>query len=124
LYGWHHLQVLLPTLWASYDKIEHVDHNVVREAIARTWADDVIPNLSGLIEIPALSPAFDSSWAATGHLRAAVDHVAAWAGSRASGALCEVVELDGRSPLLLVDVPATAVAGRPAGWPAVRARFR
>jgi acetylornithine deacetylase/succinyl-diaminopimelate desuccinylase-like protein len=90
-----------------------MDGSSVRDAITRTWADEVIPSLSGLIEIPALSPSFDSSWAAAGHLRAAVDHVAAWAGSRASGVRCEVVELDGRSPLLLVDVPASAGAAGP-----------
>jgi acetylornithine deacetylase/succinyl-diaminopimelate desuccinylase-like protein len=84
-----------------------MDNNSVRDVIARTWSDAVIPSLSGLIAIPALSPAFDSSWAATGHLRAAVDYVASWVGSRGLPARYEVVELDHRSPLLLIDVPAT-----------------
>jgi acetylornithine deacetylase/succinyl-diaminopimelate desuccinylase-like protein len=86
----------------------HMDQTTVRDAIARTWAGDVIPSLSGLVAIPALSPQFDASWHATGQLRAAADHVGAWAGSRdLAGARHEVVELDGRSPLLLIDVPAT-----------------
>lgn len=87
-----------------------MDQKRVREVIARTWADEVIPSLSGLVAIPALSPSFDSSWPTTGHLRAAVDHMASWVGSRALGARYEVVELEGRSPLLLVDVPASAGA--------------
>src|SRR6202012_642462 len=41
-----------------------------------------------------------------------VDHVQAWiAAQELPGATLEVVELAGRSPLLLVDVPATAGAG-------------
>jgi acetylornithine deacetylase/succinyl-diaminopimelate desuccinylase-like protein len=84
-----------------------MDKNRVREVIARSWADEVIPSLSGLVAIPALSPAFDPSWPVAGHLRAAVDHMAAWAGSRGLGAQQEIVELEGRSPLLLIDVPAS-----------------
>jgi len=82
-----------------------------REVIAQSWADEVIPSLSGLIAIPALSPAFDPSWSATSQLRAAVDHMAAWVSSRGLGARHEVIELAGRSPVLLVDVPSTAGAG-------------
>jgi acetylornithine deacetylase/succinyl-diaminopimelate desuccinylase-like protein len=82
----------------------------MRDLLARTWAGEVIPSLSGLIEIPALSPSFDTDWAAAGHLRAAADHVAAWAGTREIAAGVEVAELDSRSPVLLIDVPATAGA--------------
>jgi acetylornithine deacetylase/succinyl-diaminopimelate desuccinylase-like protein len=57
-----------------------------------------------------LSPAFDVGWAAAGHQRAAVDHMATWARARGLPAQPEVVELEGRSPLLLIDVPATAGA--------------
>jgi acetylornithine deacetylase/succinyl-diaminopimelate desuccinylase-like protein len=89
-----------------------MDQTRVRDVIARTWADDVIPSLSGLIAIPALSPSFDADWAATGQLRAAVSHVASWAGSRGLGRP-EVVELDGRAPLLMIDIPATAGATAP-----------
>ena len=90
-----------------------MDQARVRGVIARTWADEVIPSLSGLVAIPALSPSFDSSWPTTGHLRAAVDYMASWVGSRGLGARYEVVEVEGRSPLLLVDVPASgAAAGR------------
>jgi acetylornithine deacetylase/succinyl-diaminopimelate desuccinylase-like protein len=92
----------------GYGRITYMDQNRVRDVIARAWADEVIPSLSGLIAIPALSASFDSSWAATGYLRAAVDHVASWVGSRGLAARHEVVELPGRSPLLLVDVPASA----------------
>jgi acetylornithine deacetylase/succinyl-diaminopimelate desuccinylase-like protein len=84
----------------------------VRTAVGTSWTGQVLPSLTGLVEIPALSPAFDAAWAGTGHLRAAVDHVRSWITSRdLPGARTEVVELTGRSPLLLVDVPATSGAG-------------
>jgi acetylornithine deacetylase/succinyl-diaminopimelate desuccinylase-like protein len=89
-----------------------MDQGRVREAVVSGWADQVLPSLAGLVEIPALSPAFDASWDANGQLRAAVDHVAAWIAERnLPGAQLEVVQLDGCSPLLLVDVPATPGAG-------------
>src|ERR1022692_4102452 len=85
-----------------------MDQGRVREAVVSGWADPVLPSLARLVEIPALSPNFDASWEANGHLRAAADHVAAWiAGRNLPGAQLEVVQLDGCSPLLLVDVPAT-----------------
>jgi acetylornithine deacetylase/succinyl-diaminopimelate desuccinylase-like protein len=79
----------------------------VREVIERSWADEVIPSLSGLVAMPALSPSYDRSWPANGHLRAAVDHMASWAGSRSLEMRHMVIELDGRSPLLFIDVPAS-----------------
>jgi acetylornithine deacetylase/succinyl-diaminopimelate desuccinylase-like protein len=80
----------------------------LRGVIAQTWASDVIPSLSRLVSIPALSPSFDPSWATTGHLAAAVEHMASWARDRALGATTRVIGLDGRSPLLLFEVPPSA----------------
>ncbi|GAA1322723.1 M20/M25/M40 family metallo-hydrolase [Pseudonocardia xinjiangensis] len=86
-----------------------MEHARVRDAVDRAWADHVIPSLSELVEIPAVSPAYDPSWRAGGQLHAAVDHVRRWVESSGlPGVACQVVELDGRTPLLLVEVPATA----------------
>jgi acetylornithine deacetylase/succinyl-diaminopimelate desuccinylase-like protein len=88
-----------------------VEQDTVRTSVQNSWRNEVLPSLSGLVTIPALSPAFDAEWEQHGQLRAAVDHVRAWIGTRAlPGAHSEVVELSGRSPLLLVDVPGTAGA--------------
>jgi acetylornithine deacetylase/succinyl-diaminopimelate desuccinylase-like protein len=93
-----------------------MDHSKVRTAVAGEWADQVLPSLAGLVEIPALSPAFDAEWEASGHLRAAVYHVGDWIASRdLPGAQLGVVELPGRPPLLLVDVPATPGAAASRG---------
>ena len=85
-----------------------VEQKTVRETVLSRWTDNVLPSLSGLVEIPALSPAFDADWANTGQLKAAIDHVHAWIAARElPGATIEVVQLEGRTPILLVDVPAT-----------------
>src|ERR1700729_3883601 len=88
-----------------------VNEQQVRETVVSGWADRVLPSLSGLVEIPALSPAFDASWAANGQLQAAVDHVRDWIDARGlPGAKYEIGQLEGRSPLLLFDVRAPAEA--------------
>ncbi|MEC3980663.1 M20/M25/M40 family metallo-hydrolase [Amycolatopsis sp. H20-H5] len=85
-----------------------MEQKTVRETVVSGWTNDVLPSLSGLVEIPALSPAFDSDWASTGHLKAAIEHVREWIAAREiPGATLEVVQLEGRTPVLLVDVPAT-----------------
>src|SRR6201999_2215186 len=70
-----------------------------------------LPVLSDRVAIPAVSEAFDPDWAANGHLAAAVEHLRSWlAGRDLPGATIEVVELEGKAPLLLLDLPATAGA--------------
>ena len=89
-----------------------MDQTKVHDAVSERWTGSALPSLAGLVEIPALSPGFDAAWAETGHLRAAVEHVREWIASRdLPGALFEIIELPGRSPLLMVDVPATSGAG-------------
>ncbi|WP_043661520.1 M20/M25/M40 family metallo-hydrolase [Thermocrispum municipale] len=86
-----------------------VDINAVQSAVRRQWNDDILENLSGLVEIPALSPAFDENWEKTGYLDAAVNHVRQWLDAQGLGKT-QVVRLPGRTPVLLLDVPATAGA--------------
>jgi acetylornithine deacetylase/succinyl-diaminopimelate desuccinylase-like protein len=108
---WLAVVVVLSIRQCGACRIVRMDEMRVRDVIGRTWAGEVIPSLSGLIAIPALSPSFDADWAATGYLREAVDHVASWARPRGLPGRCQVVELAGRSPLLLIDVPASPGAG-------------
>ena len=85
-----------------------MDHNEVQDAVAEGWASSALPSLIEFVKIPALSPGYDASWAEHGHLRAAVEHVRDWIISRGlPDARFEVLELAGRSPLLMVDVPAS-----------------
>ncbi|TLW93284.1 M20/M25/M40 family metallo-hydrolase [Saccharomonospora piscinae] len=85
-----------------------VELESVKNSVRRRWADDVLPSLSDLVAIPALSPVFDPEWAEHGHLDEAVRHVRSWLDAAdLPGATTDVVRLPGRSPVLLLDVPAT-----------------
>ncbi|WP_033402089.1 M20/M25/M40 family metallo-hydrolase [Actinopolyspora mortivallis] len=84
-----------------------MDRTAVNTFVRQQWESAVLPSLCRLVEIPAVSGGFDSDWEANGHLDAVVEHVRSWIEARGiAGASTEVVRLPGRSPLLLVDVPA------------------
>ena len=80
----------------------------MRETVAVLWENEVLPSLSDLVRIPALSQAFDPDWAENGHLHAAIEHVRGWIARRdLPGVTIDVVRVEDRSPVLLVDVPAS-----------------
>jgi acetylornithine deacetylase/succinyl-diaminopimelate desuccinylase-like protein len=80
----------------------------VTDTVRRLWADEILPGLSALVAIPAVSQAFDPDWAANGHLAAAVDHVAGWLAAQGlPGASVEIVQLGETPPVLVLDVPAS-----------------
>jgi acetylornithine deacetylase/succinyl-diaminopimelate desuccinylase-like protein len=88
--------------------VADVDRATLTATVRTSWESDVLSGLSELVRIPAVSQVFDPDWAANGHLAAAVEHVRSWLVSRnLPGAEVEVVTLEGRSPVLLVDVPAS-----------------
>ena len=75
-------------------------------AIARFWDDAILPALVDYIRIPAKSPHFDAEWARHGHIEAAVKLAAEWCARHAvPGMTLEVVRLEGRTPVLLVEIP-------------------
>jgi acetylornithine deacetylase/succinyl-diaminopimelate desuccinylase-like protein len=76
--------------------------------IDHLWDDAVTPTLVDYIRIPNKSPAFDPDWAAHGHMDRATALLEAWARERIPalpGATLEVVRLDGRTPVILIEVP-------------------
>ena len=85
-----------------------MDRSALTRTVADLWDTEVLPQLSELVAVPAVSPAFDPDWAEHGHLDAAVELVRGWlAGRDLPGATIDVVRLPGRSPVLLLDLPAT-----------------
>lgn len=72
------------------------------------WSRDALPSLWDYVAIPAKSPAFDPEWEANGHLRHAAEHLMAWAVDAVAalpGAVVEMVEMEGRTPTLVVEIP-------------------
>ncbi|HZZ90630.1 MAG TPA: M20 family metallopeptidase [Caulobacteraceae bacterium] len=88
-----------------------MDQAAARAFIDRVWNDEVIPELTRYIRIPNKSPAFDPDWAAHGHMDAAVAQFEAWARRKIEGiqgARLEVVRLEGRTPVILIEIPGSA----------------
>ena len=72
------------------------------------WGDEIVPALVEYIRIPNKSPAFDPEWQAHGYMEEAVRLFERWARGKLGafpGASLEVVRLDGRTPVILIDIP-------------------
>ncbi len=75
--------------------------------VEATW-DGIVPVLHEYISIPNVSAMFDPAWHEHGHMRRAVELVRDWCAARAiGGATVDVHESPGRTPVIVVEVPAT-----------------
>jgi acetylornithine deacetylase/succinyl-diaminopimelate desuccinylase-like protein len=75
------------------------------------WEQRIIPALTDYIGVPAKSPMFDAAWAEHGHIERVVRDAAAWVeGRRLPGLRLEVVRLEGRTPTIFFEWPASS------GW--------
>ncbi|HKN96879.1 MAG TPA: M20/M25/M40 family metallo-hydrolase [Pseudonocardiaceae bacterium] len=85
-----------------------VDRALLTSTVRALWESDILSGLSDLVTIPAVSEAFDPEWAANGHLDAAVEHLRSWLSDRdLPGATVDIVTLEGKSPVLVADLPAS-----------------
>jgi acetylornithine deacetylase/succinyl-diaminopimelate desuccinylase-like protein len=72
------------------------------------WDQRIVPALTDYIAVPAKSPMFDADWAQHGLLDRVVHDAAHWVQSRkAAGLTLEVVRIEGRTPVIFFDIPAT-----------------
>ncbi len=73
--------------------------------IADAWDGDIVPQLVEYIRIPNKSPMFDAQWRENGYMADAVKLLADWAKAQPiAGMTVEVVELEGRTPLIYIEV--------------------
>ncbi len=79
----------------------------IAQHVGAVWADDVLPMLHDYIRIPCVSQAYDPDWKTHGHQDRATEMIRAWCAARTiAGLTVEVLELPGRSPLIVAEVPA------------------
>src|ERR1700722_8942467 len=71
--------------------------------IDAAWEGTILPALSDYTRTPCLSPAFDPDWAERGAIAEAAELLAAWARDQDAALGVEIIELPGRTPVLLVD---------------------
>lgn len=75
---------------------------------ARNWDEQIVPALTDYIAIPAKSPMFDAEWRQHGHIERVVRDAAAWVERQGvAGLRLEVIRLEGRTPVIFFEVPAT-----------------
>ena len=80
-----------------------------RAFVEQAFEASIVPTLTDYIRIPNKSPHFDADWQAHGYMDQAVDLLAKWAREHAPpGMEMEVVRLPGRTPVIFMDIPATA----------------
>ena len=78
--------------------------------VSDLWDAEIVPQLVEYIRIPNKSPMFDAKWKEHGHMHAALKLMETWARAKLAavpGATLEVLELEGRTPLIYIDVPGT-----------------
>lgn len=75
--------------------------------VGSMWDEQIVPQLIEYIRIPNKSPMFDADWEANGHMERAVTLMSDWARAQdIPGMTLEVVRLEGRTPLVFIEIPA------------------
>src|SRR6202167_3773500 len=83
-----------------------MDKSAIRNHVERLWDDSVVGELVEYIRIPNKSVAFDRDWKAHGHMDRVVARFEDWARRQPiRGTKLEVVRLEGRTPLLFMEIP-------------------
>jgi acetylornithine deacetylase/succinyl-diaminopimelate desuccinylase-like protein len=85
-----------------------IDDAKLAAFVGAVWGDEIVPTLTEYIRIPNKSPSFDPDWAAHGYMDDAVALFERWACGKLPGlpgATLEIIRLDGRTPVMLIEVP-------------------
>ena len=85
-----------------------MDSAKIGQFLSDKWDNDIVPQLVDYIRIPNKSPMFDANWVANGYMEQAITLMESWAKAQTiPGLQVEVVRLEGRTPLLFLEIPAT-----------------
>ena len=83
-----------------------MDASQLSRFVGDVWDQSIVPTLTDYIKIPNKSPAFEPAWASLGHMDRAVELIRGWCESqKIEGLTVEVVRLEGRTPLIYMEVP-------------------
>jgi acetylornithine deacetylase/succinyl-diaminopimelate desuccinylase-like protein len=83
-----------------------MDVEKTKSFVSDAWDNSVIPELCEYIKIPNKSPGFDPDWEKHGHMDQAVSMFETWCRKQPiDGMQLEVVRIEGRTPLLFIDIP-------------------
>ncbi len=114
--NWLFTQPLMHAMSAK-PEIEHTsqalsDSAALQSFVNAKWDEEIIPALRDYIEIPSKSPAYDAHWVEHGYIERVVKDAAAWVESqKIPGLKLEVIRLEGRTPVIFFEAPATRSGG-------------
>ncbi len=78
----------------------------IKNFVDTTWDSSILPVLQDYIRIPNKSVIFDRQWQPHGYMEKAVQLAANWCrGHAVNGMQLEIMRLEGRTPLLFIEVP-------------------
>ncbi len=84
-----------------------MDASRIDRYVSARWDDEIVPQLVEYIRIPNKSPMFDAAWEEHGYMADAVRLMESWARAQSiPGMQVEVVQLEGRTPLIYIEIPA------------------
>jgi acetylornithine deacetylase/succinyl-diaminopimelate desuccinylase-like protein len=90
-----------------------LDSAAVLDQVTRQWDGDIVRQVTDYIAIPAKSPGFDPDWAQHGYIDTVLRNAASWVeAQKVEGLTLEIVRLQGRTPVLFFEVPATRAASQ------------
>ncbi len=83
-----------------------LDAQALAAWVDRVWEQEILPEITEYIRIPAKSPLFDKDWKRNGFLDQAFEQAEAWCRARdIPGLKVELLQPEGRTPLLYLEVP-------------------
>ena len=83
-----------------------MDNKILEKNINKFWDLNIVPTLTEYIKIPNKSPSFDPDWKKNGHMDKVLRLATTWAKKHLpSDASLTVKESEGKTPLILIDVP-------------------
>ncbi|MEZ5462556.1 M20 family metallopeptidase [Dokdonella sp.] len=83
-----------------------MDSSAISSFVDKLWDEQIVPQLVEYIRIPNKSPMFDADWVKHGYMDQAVTLMENWASKQPiPGMKLEVVRLEGRTPLIFIDIP-------------------
>ena len=88
-----------------------MDQQTAQAFIDEIWTDSIVPELVEYIKIPNKSPHFDTDWFEHGYMEEAVQQIFNWSKAQdVKGMTLEIVRLEGRTPLIFMEIPAQGEA--------------
>ncbi|WP_066096827.1 M20 family metallopeptidase [Xanthomonas massiliensis] len=85
-----------------------MDTSKLDHFVSAKWDQEIVPKLIDYIAIPNKSPMFDPKWVEHGYMDQAIALMENWARSQPiKGLQVEVVRLEGRTPLIFLEIPAS-----------------